>query len=224
MFSRLRGLIKTKIFKLPDYPGFGGTGGPGLLLEELLGFPRNKHDGPDSGTWEIKFHSGGSPLTLFHKTPEPDRVMHSMVRNCGWDDKDGRTSFRHTIWGKSPRGFEVVDSGNRLIVRNERYPDVIPPYWTHDTLLNAFAYKLRRLVVVHGSRSKKNSTVNFEFSQLHWEPSLTSFIDAIQRGIIAVDFDARTTDNGHGLRDHGTKFRVSIDNLSKLYQKTQKFA
>lgn len=223
LFSRLRDLIKTKTYRIPDYPGFGGTGGPGLMLEEILGFDPNNRDGPDSGTWEIKFHSGRSPLTLFHKTPEPDGVMHSVVRTCGWPDKLGRTSFRHTIWGKSPRGFQVVDEASRLIVRNEKYPDIIPPYWAHDTLINAFVYKLRRLVVVHGSVSKKHGTVNYESAQMHWEPRITSLISEIQSGTIAIDFDARTTD-GHALRDHGTKFRISINDLDRLYKKTKKFA
>ncbi|MEM7589595.1 MAG: MvaI/BcnI family restriction endonuclease [Myxococcota bacterium] len=58
---------------------------------------------------------------------------------------------------------------------------------------------------------------------LGFEPNITSFIDAIQKGVIAIDFDARTT-QGNGLRDHGTKFRIHIKNLGRLYQKSQKFS
>jgi len=222
LFARLRGLIKDRTYLIPDHPGYRGTGGPGLLLEEKLGFDPNNRDGPDSGKWEIKFHSGKSLLTLFHKTPEPKHIMQSVVRTCGWPDKHGRTSFRHTIYGRSPRGFEVVKEGNRIIVRNPQYSDLIPPYWTHDTLMTAFAYKLRRLIVVHGSVNKKNHSVTFNYARLHWDPNITSFIDAIQSGIVAIDFDARAND-GDGLRDHGTKFRIAIDNLGKLYQQSQKF-
>ncbi len=223
-FTKVKEVLKTGTFNLPDYPGYRGTGGPGLLLEELLGFDSNNRDGPDSGVWEIKFHGGNAPLTLFHKTPEPKRIMHSLIRKCGWPSKTGTTtSFRHTIWGRSPRGFEAVNEGGRIIIRNGEYPDLISPYWTHDSLIAAFAYKLRRLVLVKGRRSKKNGTVTYRNTHLWTEPRLTELMDLIANGIIAVDFDARTNPKGAGLRDHGTKFRIAIKDLGKLYAQNQKF-
>jgi hypothetical protein len=42
---------------------------------------------------------------------------------------------------------------------------------------------------------------------------LEKFLAAIERGIIAVDFDART---GH---NHGTKFRMIQGHLPDLYEK-----
>lgn len=220
-FARLRGVMNKGWYQIPDYPGYRGTGGPGLLLEELLGYPRNKRDSPDSGMWEIKFHGGTSLLTLFHKTPEPKGNMHSVVRSYGWPDAKGRTSFRHTIFGKSERGFKVVNESNRIIVRNtDVAEDVLPPYWTHDTLINAFVYKLRRLAVVHGE--KKKDKVRYISARLHWEPMSTMFIQSIVDGLIAIDFDARTTEMD-ALRDHGTKFRIEIDNLKYLYRKNQIF-
>lgn len=147
--------------------------------------------------------------------------MHSVVRSYGWPDANGRTSFRHTIFGKSERGFEVVNESNRIIVRNtDVAEDVLPPYWTHDTLINAFVYKLRRLAVVHGE--KKKDKVRYVSARLHWEPMSTMFIQAIVDGLIAIDFDARTTETD-ALRDHGTKFRIEIDNLKHLYRKNQIF-
>ncbi|MEM7496325.1 MAG: MvaI/BcnI family restriction endonuclease, partial [Myxococcota bacterium] len=174
LFSKLRDTIRTGTYVIPDRLGYRGTGGPGLLLENILGFEPNNRDGPDSGKWEIKFHGGSSPLTLFHKTPEPKGNMHSFVRLCGWPDKHGRTSFRHTIYGKSERGFEIVSEGGRILIRNLNHRDLISPYWTHDTILNAFAYKLRRLAIVHGSVTKKSRTVTYESACLYWEPSITS--------------------------------------------------
>lgn len=220
LFSRLRGLINEGWIQIPDYPGYRGTGGPGLVLEEKMGFSANNRDTPDSGKWELKFHSGKSLLTLFHKTPEPKDNMHSIVRTFGWPDAQGRTSFRHTIFGRSPRGFQVVNENKRIIVRNTEVSDILPPYWTHNTLLNAFAYKLRRLAVVHGER--KAGKVRYLSARLHWEPDLDMFIHAVVTGMVAIDFDARTTET-NALRDHGTKFRIAIENLKHLYQKSQVF-
>ncbi len=44
------------------------------------------------------------------------------------------------------------------------------------------------------------------------------------RGVIAMDFDARTTESkGRGLRDHGTKFRIKLDDLRHIYSENQRF-
>lgn len=190
-----------------------------VLFARLRGLANNR-DTPDSGKWELKFHSGTSLLTLFHKTPEPKNNMHSIVRTFGWPDAQSRTSFRHTIFGRSPRGFVVVNENSRIIVRNTEVSDVLPPYWTHNTLINAFVYKLRRLAVVHGER--KAGKVRYLSARLHWEPDSSRFINALVTGMIAIDFDARTTETD-ALRDHGTKFRIAIENLKYLYQKSQVF-
>jgi hypothetical protein len=47
------------------------------------------------------------------------------------------------------------------------------------------------------------------------------FVQAVERGIICIDFDARTN-NGRGLRNHGTKFRVKYEHLTYLYNETEK--
>jgi hypothetical protein len=222
-FAKLRGVIDQGWISIPDQPGFQGTGGPGLLLEELCGVSGKNRDGPDTGVWELKYHGGSAPLTLFHLTPEPKGNMHQVVRGYGWPDAQGRTSFRHTIWGRSPRGFQVVNDVNRIVVLNTAgnlHPDIIPPFWTHDSLINSFVYKLRRLAVVQGK--KRNGKVKYESARLHWELNPTKLIKAIESGIVAIDFDARTNSTGQGLRDHGTKFRIKLDDLEFLYSKSQK--
>jgi MvaI/BcnI restriction endonuclease family len=221
LFERLRNLLDVGEFKIEDFGGYRGTGTGGFILEELLGFDPSNKDGPDSGRWEVKFHSGSSPLTLLHKTPEPPRVMNSLLKTCGWIGKSGRLSFRHTIWGKSERGF-IVKSENNNIVVDLGKPETISPFWAHNTILNAFAYKLRRLIVVHGKVKKSKGAVVFETAQLHQHPRSTEFIQAIVDGTIAIDFDLRATDT-EALRDHGTKFRVKISDLQKIYEKSDLF-
>jgi len=223
-FNKLREIIKNGWYTIPVDAGYGGTGGPGLLLQDLIGIDKNNRDGPDSGVWELKFHSGNSPLTLFHLTPQPRGIMHQFVRGYGWPDSKGRTSFRHTIWGNSTRGFKIVNDASCIIVRNESPDadrDITPPHWTHDNLTNAFVYKLRRLAVVHGT--KRKGKVKYEYARLYWEPIISKFFNAIEHGKIAIDFDARTNLSGMGLRDHGTKFRIKIEDLDSIYLKNEKF-
>ncbi len=220
LYARLRGVLKRGWLHLPDYPGYGGTGAPGKVLEELLGIDGGNSDTPDAGKWEIKFHSRSALLTLFHLEAQPKGHMHHMVREFGWRDDKGRTSFRHTIHGRSDRGFYVANESSRITVRNDSVSDIVWPYWTHDSLINAFAAKFRRLIVVKGT--KRNNQVRYENAHLYREPQITLLIQAVEHGIVAIDFDARTN-NGRGLRNHGTKFRIRYDNLRHLYHRRQKF-
>lgn len=63
LFSKLRDTIRTGTYVIPDRSGYRGTGGPGLLLEKILGFDPNKGN------------------------------MHAIVRLCGWPDKNGRSGY-----------------------------------------------------------------------------------------------------------------------------------
>ena len=106
-------------------------------------------------------------------------------------------------------------------MRNDSRSDVTWPYWTHDALLNAFVAKLRRMIVVTGKRKKP--MVRYEAAWAYEEPRSTRFMDAVEKGIVAIDFDARTN-NGRGLRNHGTKFRVAYEDLPLIYTKHRKLA
>ena len=87
-------------------------------------------------------------------------------------------------------------------------------YWPHDLLITRFASKFRRLVVVSGERLERQ--IRYARADLFAEPRITQLIKAIEIGLIAIDFDARTS-SGHGLRDHGTKFRINYRDLPYLY-------
>jgi MvaI/BcnI restriction endonuclease family len=221
LFDRLKTLLAVGTYKFDEFGGYRGTGTSGLILENLLGFDPTNKDGPDSGRWEVKFHSGKSPLTLFHKTPEPSQVMKSLLKTCGWTGKSGRLSFRHTIWGRTERGLTVQSVDDKIIV-DLGVANSTSPFWTHNTILNAFTYKLRRLIVVHGKARNSKGSVTFESAQLHEEPRTTAIIQAIVDGTIAIDFDLRATDTD-ALRDHGTKFRIKILDLPKIYEHTKTF-
>lgn len=224
LYNRLRSVLGRGWIRIPDRPGYGGTGAPGKVLEEELGINGGNFDTPDAGRWEIKFHSGSAPLTLFHLEAKPQGHMHDMVRAFGWPDDMGRTSFRHTIWGESPIGLYIVNENNRITVRHPTITVPEWPYWTHDGLMTSFASKLRRLIAVKGQQESIDGFkhVRYDAAHLYWDPQLASLIDAVTKGMIAIDFDARTN-NGSGIRNHGTKFRVAVENLHKLYAQQKSF-
>lgn len=220
LYTRLEEIIAAGWFDIPVGQGYGGTGGPGKVLEHLLGLDGGNSDTPDGGKWEIKFHGGSSPVTLFHKDGLPKGHMEKVVAKYGWPDSKNRTSFRHTMWGDSKRGFNIIDIGDKLSLSNLKDPIADLPYWEKDILINAFVQKLRRLILVHGQ--KKKDRVKYEGAILYWEPKATGFIDAITNGLVAIDFDARTKSDDRAIdkgkvRNHGTKFRIKAADLPKIY-------
>ncbi len=200
---------------------FKGSGAPGNTLEYLLNVDENNYDSPDLLDWEVKFHGGNSLLTLFHKTPLPRGIMNSVVNEFGWPNDKGQISFRHTIRGKSERGFYIVDEDNKIKVKNKYNNDIVP-YWEHNTILNALAAKLRRLILFEGVYDKDNRKVDYQKATAYWNVDIIKFSQSIKEGLVLIDFDARTKGGkGTPLRDHGTKFRVNVKNIGSLYMNNQ---
>ncbi len=209
--------------EIPTDKTFNGNAAPGDFLEHLLGGRRNNKDSPDLQDWEVKFHGGNSLLTLFHKEPQPRGVMKFMVHEHGWPDELLRISFRHTLGGKSNRGFYVVNEQDRIVIRHDT-KDTIVPYWTHNTLLNAAGAKLRRLILVEGEMQQHPiRRVRYRSATAYWEFNHAKFFEAMVTGQVYIDFDARTqVDHSRGIRNHGTKFRININDIPHIYENSRK--
>jgi hypothetical protein len=218
LFERLRLVMQTGWCDMPSE--YGGTGGPGMFLENLLGKHSDNQSFSDTTGWEVKSYTEKTHLiTLFHKEARPEKIMRHMVSKYGWKDKGDRLSFRHTISGKSDR-FKVVDDANQIFVRPLVKNGGVP-YWTHDDLLNAAA-KLRKVILVKVERNKQK--VRFTQAECFEDFALGLFIYELVRGTIAIDFDVREAKpNSTGLRNHGTKFRVPPRNMCRLYAKKEPF-
>lgn len=216
LYQRLGEIIEKKTYIMPA-KRYAGTGAPGIFLQDLLGINIDNKDIPDSVGFELKFYTPKTHLiTLFHKEPQPKDVVSYMVSKYGWKDEQGRLSFRHTIAGKSDR-FYVDTDVNRIVVRRLKGNGLVP-HWTHNDILSAAGAKLRRLVLVRGSR--KEQEVTFDRVDCYEDFNLTDFIGEICRGIIKIDFDAREMKPGSkGLRNHGTKFRISPYDVCGMYSK-----
>lgn len=222
LFERIRAVIAHGWYQLPD-GRYGGTGGPGMFLEDLLGLTAGAKDIPDAVGWELKWYTDRTSLiTLFHKEADgPHAIMRYMVRKYGWTDSRGRLSFRHTIRGKSDR-FRVDDSGGQIVVRPLTGNGPIP-YWSHTELVAAAGAKLRRLVMVKGEFKRKERTLRFQQADAHEVFNLVDFVAEVLRGEIVIDFDCRESKPGSaGLRNHGTKFRIPPESICRLYMRKER--
>ncbi len=217
LFDELREICSSGTWEMHN----GGTGQPGAVLEHLLGIDTNNVDLPDLQRWEVKFHGGSVPITLFHKEGEPTGSVGRMVREHGWEDSGGRLSFRHTIWGETNRGFKVVDQDNRIHVIHQNVTQVS---WSHDTLVVTASAKLRNTVLVAGRVSRKEGKryVVFKDVKLLADFRPSAFISGLGQGWIAIDFDAREQNPGSdGYRNHGTKFRVKHQDMARLFDRVE---
>ena len=226
--AKIKAILEMGWIEIPPDKEFNGNAAPGDYLEHLLGGSKNNRDSPDLADWEVKFHGGNALLTLFHKEPQPRGIMKFIVHEHGWLDDEKRISFRHTLSGKSNRGFYVVNEPDRISVRHKTKDNPVP-YWTHDTLLNCLGAKLRRLIVVQGEIQAYVSTdgmrkkVIYRTATAYWEFKQTGFFQALVDGKVSIDFDARTkSETSSTLRNHGTKFRIKLDDIPSIYQHSKK--
>ena len=218
LFFELREICGSGTWEMHN----GGTGQPGAVLEDLLGIETNNVDLPDFQRWEVKFHGGTAPITLFHKEGQPKGAVGKMVKEFGWLDANGRRSFRHTIWGESNRGFKVVDRDDRI---NVTHAEASLVSWSHDMLVVTASSKLRNTVLVAGrvSRRQGKRFVDFKDAYLLADFLPSAFVSGLIEGWIAVDFDAREQSPGsNGFRNHGTKFRVKHQDMRRIFGRVEK--
>lgn len=216
LYEELNTVVRHGVYEMPS-TRYKGAGAPGIYLEDLFGFNAGNHDIPDNLGYELKFYTPKTNLiTLFHKEPRPEGVVGYMVRKYGWKDSNGRKSFRHTIAGKSDR-FQIDSDGDQILVRRIGGNGTVP-YWTKDDILSAAGAKLRRLVLVKGER--KGQTVVYNRVDVYETLQLDFFIWEVVNGTVNIDFDAReSSPDSKGFRNHGTKFRVSPQDICRLYAK-----
>ena len=151
---------------------------------------------------------------------------------------DEEMSFRQTITGtgRSDRGFTViVDRQQRKVlisfdlnyvdpkhkewletVKNRAGLDELSPqpYWGFDDLGHKAGTKLLNCFYIQARTKVEKGKEFFSYEKIFvlTKFNIESFISAIEKGYVYVDFDART---GH---NHGTKFRLRQDKLTELYE------
>lgn len=92
------------------------------------------------------------------------------------------------------------------------------PYWGFKDLMYKAGSKLKNTfyVLADNKREKGNEYFLFDEVSILADFNFDSFLDCIEKGIILIDFDARS---GH---NHGTKFRIKQNNWPNLYKHIRK--
>ena len=153
--------------------------------------------------------------------------------------KDEEMSFRQTIHGlsHSDRGFivQIDRTAKKVLVsfdaskvseRNSEWLTKVEekvglgelnpqPYWGFDDLEHKAGTKLLNCFYVQAEVKKEDGKEFYWYNkvQMLQKFKFEGLLEALEKGVMLVDFDART---GH---NHGTKFRLRQNNLPMLYEK-----
>ena len=151
-------------------------------------------------------------------------------------------SFRQTLTAgvRTNRGFAVIvnsDDGRIEISFDPSHVDISKhgewlnnveeriglaeldpqPYWGFEDLFHKAGTKLNKTLYAIAERRRAGGTEYFRYSKFLMLEAFQRerFVEAISRGYVLVDFDART---GH---NHGTKFRLRQNTYPNLYESVQ---
>ena len=154
--------------------------------------------------------------------------------------KAGEMSFRQTIHGlsHSDRGFivQIDRTANKVLIsfdttkvskKHSKWLASVKekvgmgelnpqPYWGFDDLAHKAGTKLLNCFYVQAEVKIQNRKEFYWYNkvQMLQKFNFEGLLKALEKGIMLVDFDART---GH---NHGTKFRLKQNYLPTLYKKT----
>jgi hypothetical protein len=223
----LKAIHSGEFIPIPSEREFNGDGGPGVLLERLAGVPLRRSRGKDQPDFdegfELKYHGGSNLITMYHKTAKPAGIMKLVTKQFGkpYDAPDHGSDCVSLAHAVNINGFQLQDTDDKIVIDHPDRAYPTNPFFTHDTLVNTWAQKAQRLIVIEGTLRKESTQRSVRYERLHVYTELRNkkIIPLLLDGVIVIEFDARWRPNSEILkyRDHGTKIRINVENLPLLY-------
>ncbi len=214
-----------------------GNTGVGATLESLLGIKENNIAGPNGDQTELKSKRKKSAgmLTLFTKSPSPRGVNRKLVEYYGKPSSEHHNQkILHTtvdahdfnsLYEKP--GFKISMLPDAIkLVHKIPYANIPTPYWTKKSLEDRFTTKYpRRLLYVRADSRGTGTNEEFFFNEAYVLSgfSFKKFLNLLAARIIYVDIRIGTRDDGK-IHDHGTGFRLDVNNLDQCFSTRHKIA
>lgn len=216
----------------------------GYTIEKLLGTTGGDFNIPDYYDIEIKAlrKYSGAEFDLFNSAPDGIYVCASqwLSHNYGYPDKDYRdiNVFKGNVFGncKSKIGLKYkyklnVDKSKQKIVleiyniyNNKLVNNDI--YWDFASLREKLERKVEKLAVFGFEKKEINGDLYVHYNSLNMYKlkSFETFINCIEEGTVFVTFKTGVYKKGPytgKFTDHGTSFKISKNNLLKLFDKVK---
>ena len=210
-----------------------GPTGIGKTLEDLLEIPENNIDGPDFGDFELKAmrSSANSMLTLFTKTPKPQKVNSFLLETYGFmtDNYKNREKVLHSTLnaqvfsplGNTGKALKINCYPNKISIVDNHGNE--PAYWDALELEQAFLKKYRyRLIHVFADSiftgyDKSDEEFKFHTAWELYDFSFENMLNLLREGILKVDIRIGQYSDGSP-HDHGTGFRIQEQYLDKMFK------
>lgn len=215
-----------------------GNTGVGKTLEDELGIKENDIQGPDFGEYELKAHrinKSNSMLSLITKKPEGVASNKKLLDVFGYETIEGNKELHTTLkYGNEiyPKGckhsISLLFSEKKLFITCDGEPmkDV---FWNLESIRNAISNKYASGKIVFAGAESRGSGEDEEFwyaeaieaEGINYE----KIIELIKEGKIVVDIRLGTYKLGVNkgkLHDHGTGFRIALNNQPYLFEDVKK--
>jgi len=215
--------IKGQGFVKTHRPGDTGIG---KTLEDLLHIQENNiplHDISDVAELKAYRRDATSMLTLFTLEPLPkggDRDRR-LLDNFGYSKRDNKRSkeLHSTLSSKryNNQGLRLSVAKDRIKVKGQNKRLNI--YWDMESLRKKFHDKLPALVYVLADRKIIGGMEHFHYNEAYFltDFDFALFKKMVRKDYIVVDFRMYYRPNG-SVRNHGTGFRVKINQLYNCFQ------
>lgn len=206
-----------------------GPTGIGHLIEKEIGITETNLPIPDiGGRVEIKAtrRNANSLITLFTFNRGVWRINQSnLISQYGYTDKSGRNALYITVNSKPNRqGFYLnVNKAKGIIeLKNLDNQNTIAE-WSSYVIAGKFMTKLDRLILILADSKIEDGNEYFHFNEAYIleNPTPENFLESFEKNILMIDIRMHLKKSG-GVRNHGTGFRISENNLLKLYGKKHK--
>jgi len=238
---------KLKAIKIQGYirTHRAGDTGVGKTLEDLLGVKENNIPGPNGILIELKSarKDSSSMLTLFTKSPSPNRSNSVLLQRFGYPSKKGNNRLElhttinalalNTLKGKTGFKIDVFDdrieivglafartSLNNFIGKGEPVTALkeVLGYWDMITLKKSFERKLPKLLYVKADCRGRGENEEFWYNEawLLFGFDFKNFVEFLRKGKVLVDIRIGQYPDGRP-HDHGTGFRVFPDDLELCF-------
>jgi len=203
-----------------------GPTGIGHALEQELQLGESNLAIPDlGGRVELKANrkKSGSMVTLFTFNRSVWQIAQKeVIEKFGYADEKGRQALYSTVFHGSanPQGLEIQIDRTAHKVHLSHNNQILGT-WSVFTIVGKFVTKLERLMIVFADNRMNEETGKEEFhfneAYLLDKPEPDNFLDAFEKGLIAIDVRMYLKPSG-AVRNHGTGFRIDERNIPRLYE------
>ncbi len=214
----------------------------GNAFEDLIGKTEDNKSEADYFGIELKAHRTitKSMVSLFSKSPSYPKGVNTYLRETYGvvEDDYGKKVLNTTVSGlkenthRGGYGFKaVVDRENERIllqVRNLSTNAIVDDeiFWSFSVLEKALEKKIKKVAVLYGDEKIEEGQHFVRYTSMRILEGLTfeKLLSSIEEGLLLIDIRIGVYASGKNAgktHDHGTGFRIHLENLLNTYGKVR---